>query len=146
MLRRDHNIILSDIPPGEYQSYLSMVIKASYVNADCSHTPAPHSAPRRFWERQEQLVPATFLSLGTPRIQAATWAAGKKEMPMPYHVHRVGSMFPQYVGSTGRGQAILLFMGWRSGQVAMEDLSPPLPLDMEKLIATDLKCHIRCEK
>lgn len=123
-----------------------MVIKASYVNMDCSHTPAPHSAPRRFWERQEQLVPATFLSLGTPQIQAAAWAAGEKEMPMPYHVHRVRLMFPQYVLSIACGQAIALFMGCRSGRVTMEDLSPPLPLDMEKLIATDLKCNIRCEK
>lgn len=143
---KHHLIISSDVPPGEYQSYLGMVIKASYVNVNRSHIPAPHSAPKRFWERQEQLVPAAFLPWPAPQIWAATWAMGKKEMPVPCHVHRVRSVFPRYAGSTARRQAIILFMGWRSGQVTMEDLNFHLPLDMEKLIATDLKCHIRCER
>lgn len=54
-------------------------------------------------------------------------------------------MLPQYVGSIARGQASVLFMGWRSRQVTMEDLSSPPPLDMEKLITTNLKRHIGCE-
>lgn len=88
--------------PGEYQSYLGILIKTFWVNTDCAHMLAPHSAPHEICERQEHLVHATF-SWGLLRAMCS-WQGQCLQNTLHVQIW----------------QAIALFVGWRFGQVTME--------------------------
>lgn len=141
-MKGPQSTLLADIAPGKYHSCPGHGNKGFCVNVGRSHTPAPH--PRRFWERWGQLIHATLLSMSTSLPQAATWAAGKMEMPVPYHVFGVRPMLQSML------QVDSMWADWLYWSCYHKE-SQPSPatgrgwVDLGKLV-THLKSHTRCEK